>query len=138
MTEEELKNENVLYLTVGKEVKMQFDENDNLEKIRLSTNKIGELFSNGTIDETSIFDVSMLGLITMNNFKTYVRLDDQRQVIDTKTDYKYVGVNKDKTRNHTGNKKVAQQGHFMFFVAEDDKHPRGKMVQLFNHNTKRR
>lgn len=132
MTNEELENENILYLTIGKEVKIQFDNEDNLEKIELSNNKIGELFSNGLIDQTSIFDITVIGLITKSNFKTYIRVRDNRPAIHSKNDYEYVSVDQKQTREHKGNNNPMEAGKFIFYVEKGGKYPKNGLVSLYN------
>ncbi|EOS7974882.1 hypothetical protein DZ775_RS14295, partial [Enterococcus hirae] len=44
-----------VYLSVGKGVKLIFDSENNLSNIRLSINKVAELFGNNIVDEKSIF-----------------------------------------------------------------------------------
>lgn len=133
MTEEKMKNEIVLYLTVGKEVKMEFDHDDCLEKIRLSTNKVGELFRNNIVDKESIFDVSTIGLITKNNFVSYVRLRDGVSKVLGDSAEKYVIIDQKKTSALKGNKTVSMQGYFIFFVSKEERIKKASFSQTFNH-----
>lgn len=64
------RNEGItIYLTIGKEVKLNFDSENNLSSIRLSINKVAELFGNKVVNEESIFYVSTVALVTKSNYK---------------------------------------------------------------------
>lgn len=126
--EKEDRRAKILYLTIGKEVKLNFDPQDNLYSIRLSINKIAELFSNKLLTEESIFEVSVIGLITKSNFKTYISVVGGKQVINGDTKYKKVSISQEKTHDKKGNKNVYQQGFFEFFVSDEEKVPKNKLI----------
>lgn len=132
MTKEGERHDKILYLTIGKEVKLKFDEQENLSSIRLSVNKIAELFGNQLLTEESIFEVSLVGLITKSNFKTYIRVIGGKQVISGDAKYEKVPINQKKTRDKKGNKSVYQQGFFEFFVADEDKVSKRKLILPYN------
>lgn len=118
----------ILYLTIGKEVKVNFDEENYLASIRLSINKIAELFGNKVVNEESIFYVSTIGLVTKSNYKTYISVVGGKQVISGNANYEKVTVDQERTSKKTGNTKVFEQGYFEFFVSEEDKIPRNKLI----------
>lgn len=122
----------VLFLTIGKEVKLNFDEADNLASIRLSINKVAEIVGNGLVNEESIFDVSIIGLITKSNYKTYIRIIGGKQVINGNANYEKVPINRKRTAEKIGNKDVYQQGYFEFYVEENEKIPRRKLILPYN------
>ncbi|GMC02544.1 hypothetical protein K5E_22090 [Enterococcus thailandicus] len=128
MTKEGERHEKILYLTIGKEVKLKFDEQENLSSIRLSVNKVAELFGNELLTEESIFEVSLIGLITKSNFKTYIRIVGGKQIISGDTKYEKVSINQKKTRDKKGNKNVYQQGFFEFFVSNEEKVSKKKLI----------
>lgn len=122
----------ILYLTIGKEVKVNFDEENYLASIRLSINKVAELFGNKVVNEETIFYVSTIGLVTKSNYKTYISVRDSKQVIGLKSDYEKVKVDQERTSKKTGNKKVFEQGYFEFFVSEEEKIPKNKLILPYN------
>ena len=132
MTKEGERNEKIIYLTIGKEVKLKFDEQENLSSIRLSVNKVAELVGNELLTEESIFHVSLVGLITKSNYKTYIRVVGGKQVISGDAKYEKVPINQKKTRDKKGNKNIYQQGFFEFFVSDKEKVPKKKLILPYN------
>lgn len=128
MTKEEEKKPKILYLTIGREVKLIFDLQDNLSSIRLSINKVAELFGNQLLTEESIFDVTMVGLITKSNYKTYISIVGGKQVLSGDTKYEKVPINQKKTRDKQENKNVYRQGFFEFFVSDEEKLPKKQLI----------
>lgn len=128
MTKEEERDHKILYLTIGREVKLIFDQQQNLSSIRLSTNKVAELFSNQLLTEESIFDVTMVGLITKSNYKTYISIIGGKQVVSGDAEYEKVPINQRKTQSKQGNKNVYRQGFFEFFVSDKEKLSRNELV----------
>ncbi|MBO1139861.1 hypothetical protein FQS87_08125 [Enterococcus avium] len=123
---------NVLFLTIGKEVKLNFDEADHLASIRLSINKIAEIVGNGLVNEESIFDVSIVGLITKSNYKTYIQVVGGRQVMHGNTNYEKIPINQKRTYSRKGNRDVYQQGFFEFYVKEGEKIPKRRLILPYN------
>lgn len=121
-----------VYLTVGKGVKLIFDSENNLSNIRLSINKVAELFGNNVVDEESIFLVSTVALITKSNYKTFVPVDIGREIINGITNDRRVKIDQKRTSNKKGNKNVYEQGHFEFFVSEENKVPKRKLIFPYN------
>ncbi|ELA82294.1 TPA: hypothetical protein IXR49_000962 [Enterococcus faecium] len=117
-----------VYLTVGKGVKLIFDSENNLSNIRLSINKVAELFGNNVVDEESIFLVSTVALITKSNYKTFVPVDIGREIINGITNDRRVKIDQKRTSNKKGNKNVYEQGYFEFFVSEENKVPKRKLI----------
>ncbi|EGO9937239.1 hypothetical protein IDD99_002218 [Enterococcus faecium] len=117
-----------VYLTVGKGVKLIFDSENNLSNIRLSINKVAELFGNNVVDEESIFLVSTVALITKSNYKTFVPVDIGRETINGITNDRRVKIDQKRTSNKKGNKNVYEQGYFEFFVSEENKVPKRKLI----------
>ncbi|MEJ4197250.1 hypothetical protein [Enterococcus faecium] len=117
-----------VYLTVGKGVKLIFDSENNLSNIRLSINKVAELFGNNVVDEESIFLVSTVALITKSNYKTFVPVDIGREIINGITNDRRVKIDQKRTSNKKGNKNVYEQGYFEFFVSEENKIPKRKLI----------
>lgn len=117
-----------VYLTVGKGVKLIFDSENNLSNIRLSINKVAELFGNNVVDEESIFLVSTVALITKSNYKTFVPVDMGREIINGITNDRRVKIDQKRTSNKKGNKNVYEQGYFEFFVSEENKVPKRKLI----------
>ncbi|OJG77532.1 hypothetical protein RV10_GL002366 [Enterococcus pallens] len=124
--------ENVLFLTIGKEVKLNFDENDYLSSIRLTVNKVAELFGNKLVNESSIFNVEIIGLITQSNYRTYIRVVDGRQCVRGNAKYKEVAVDQKRTHEKEGNRKVYSQGHFEFFVKKSEKIKKNELILPYN------
>ncbi|OTO49808.1 hypothetical protein [Enterococcus faecium] len=121
-----------VYLTVGKGVKLIFDSENNLSNIRLSINKVAELFGNNIVDEESIFLVSTVVLITKCNYKTFVSVDIGREIINGITNDRRVEIDQKRTSTKKGNKNVYQQGYFEFFVSEENKVPKRKLILPYN------
>ncbi|HAQ1416904.1 TPA: hypothetical protein IXI33_001967 [Enterococcus faecium] len=117
-----------VYLTVGKGVKLIFDSENYLSNIRLSINKVAELFGNNVVDEESIFLVSTVALITKSNYKTFVPVDIGREIINGITNDRRVKIDQKRTSNKKGNKNVYEQGYFEFFVSEENKVPKRKLI----------
>lgn len=117
-----------IYLTIGKEVKLNFDSENNLSSIRLSINKVAELFGNKVVDKESIFYVSTIALVTKSNYKTYISVVGGKQVISGDAAYEEVIIDQERTSNKKENKNVYEQGYFEFFVSEEDKIPRKKLI----------
>lgn len=127
------KNDGItVYLTVGKGVKLIFDSENNLSNIRLSINKVAELFGNNVVDEESIFLISTVALITKSNYKTFVPVDIGREIINGITNDRRVKIDQKRTINKKGNKNVYEQGHFEFFVSEENKVPKRKLILPYN------
>ncbi|EOF73644.1 hypothetical protein SGC_02590 [Enterococcus faecium EnGen0136] len=85
------RNEGItIYLTIGKEVKLNFDSENNLSSIRLSINKVAELFGNKVVNEESIFYVSTVALVTKSNYKTFISVVGGKQVISGDAVYEEV------------------------------------------------
>lgn len=124
--------ENVLFLTIGKEVKLNFDENDYLSSIRISVNKVAELFGNRLVNESSIYDVEIIGLITKSNYKTYIRVVDGRQFVRGNAKYKEVPVDQKRTHEKKGNRTVYSQGYFEFFVKKSEKIEKNELILPYN------
>lgn len=123
------RNEGItIYLTIGKEVKLNFDSENNLSSIRLSINKVAELFGNKVVDKESIFYVSTIALVTKSNYKTYISVVGGKQVISGDAAYEEVIIDQERTSNKKENKNVYEQGYFEFFVSEEDKIPRKKLI----------
>ncbi|HIB1918129.1 TPA: hypothetical protein ACWWDF_002842 [Enterococcus faecium] len=127
MTKEEERNPKILYLTIGKEVKPHFDSENNLSSIRLSINKVAELFGNKVVDEESMFHVSTVALVTKSNYKTYISVVGGQQVIIGDATYEKVLIDQERTSNKKENKTIYKQGYFEFFVSEEVKIPRNKL-----------
>lgn len=125
------KNGITICLTIGKEVKLRFDSENYLSSIRLSINKVAELFGNNIVNEKSIFDVTTVALITQSNYKTYISVDSIQSMIKGDAVYEEVSIDQKKTRAKKGNENVFTQGHFEFFVSEQDKIPKNKVVFPF-------
>lgn len=121
-----------VYLTVGKGVKLIFDSENNLSNIRLSINKVAELFGNNIVDEESIFLVSTVVLITKCNYKTFVSVDIGREIINGITNDRRVEIDQKRTSAKKGNKNVYQQGYFEFFVSEENKVSKRKLILSYN------
>lgn len=132
MTKHAERGDSILFLTIGKEVKLNFDQQDNLYSIRLSINKVAELVSNKLLTEESIFNVSMIGLITKSNFKTYIRVIGGKQSISGDMKYEKVSIDQEKTRGKKRNRKIYQQGFFEFFVSNDEIVPKRKLILPYN------
>ena len=121
-----------VYLTVGKGVKLIFDSENNLSNIRLSINKVAELFGNNIVDEESIFLVSTVVLITKCNYKTFVSVDIGREIINGITNDRRVEIDQKWTSAKKGNKNVYQQGYFEFFVSKENKVSKRKLILPYN------
>lgn len=121
-----------VYLTVGKGVKLIFDSENNLSNIRLSINKVAELFGNNIVDEESIFLVSTVVLITKCNYKTFVSVDIGREIINGITNDRRVEIDQKRTSAKKGNKHVYQQGYFEFFVSKENKVSKRKLILPYN------
>lgn len=107
------RNEGItIYLTIGKEVKLNFDSENNLSSIRLSINKVAELFGNKVVNEESIFYVSTVALVTKSNYKTFISVVGGKQVISGDAVYEEVMIDQERTSNKRGNKNVYEQGYF--------------------------
>lgn len=133
------KSENrMIFLTVGKEVKMFFNQNNNLKKIRLSLNKVAELFGNGIVDEETIFEVNKISLVTKTNYKTVIRVVNGTQKMIGNAKIEKVGVDQDKTKSQEGNFKIKQQGFFDFFVAEGETVPKFKLLLPYNPHQRKK
>lgn len=126
-----------IYLTIGKEVKLNFDSENNLSSIRLSINKVAELFGNKVVDEESIFYVSTIALVTKSNYKTYISVEGGKQVITGNAVYEEVIIDQERTSNKEGNKNVYEQGYFEFFVSEEEKIPKSKLILPYNVRQRR-
>ncbi|OUZ28218.1 hypothetical protein A5885_003565 [Enterococcus sp. 8E11_MSG4843] len=73
----ETTEEKVLYLTVGKEVRLVFGhKKERLYSIQLSLNKVSELVRNGLVTQNTLTEVDRIGLITKSNQNTYVKVED--------------------------------------------------------------
>ena len=123
---------NVFFLTIGKEVKLNFDEADNLASIRLSINKVADIVGNGLVNEESIFDVSIVGLITQSNYKTYIQVIGGKQVMNGNAKYEKVPINQKRTDERKGNRNVYQQGYFEFYVNDNEKIPKRRLILPYN------
>ncbi|EOA3384194.1 MULTISPECIES: hypothetical protein [Enterococcus] len=121
-----------VYLSVGKGVKLIFDSENNLSNIRLSINKVAELFGNNIVDEKSIFFVSTIALITKGNYKTFAPIDMGREIINGITDDRQVKIDKKSTCSKKGNKKVFEQGYFEFYVSKENKVSKRKLILPYN------
>lgn len=126
-----------IYLTIGKEVKLNFDSENNLSSIRLTINKVAELFGNKVVDEESIFYVSTIALVTKSNYKTYISVVSGKQVITGDAVYEEVIIDQERTSNKEGNKNVYEQGYFEFFVSEEEKIPKSKLILTYNVRQRR-
>ncbi|MEJ4686912.1 hypothetical protein SJ958_08880 [Enterococcus faecium] len=132
------RNEGItIYLTIGKEVKLNFDSENNLSSIRLSINKVAELFGNKVVNEESIFYVSTVALVTKSNYKTFISVVGGKQVISGDAVYEEVMIDQERTSNKSGNKNVYEQGYFEFFVSEEDKIPKEKLILPYNVKKRR-
>lgn len=132
------RNEGItIYLTVGKEVKLNFDLENYLSSIRLSINKVAELFGNKVVNEESIFYVSTVALVTKSNYKTFISVVGGKQVISGDAVYEEVMIDQERTSNKRGNKNVYEQGYFEFFVSEEDKIPKEKLILPYNVKKRR-
>ena len=110
----------LLYLTVGKEVTLSFSrDHSRLECIRLSTNKLAELISNGLISRESIFDISRISLITKSNYKTEVLIDQIR------------------TRRQAEGKDIFTNGNFIFFIEKSQFITHSQLYTLYKNNKKK-
>lgn len=132
------RNEGItIYLTIGKEVKLNFDSENNLSSIRLSINKVAELFGNKVVNEESIFYVSTVALVTKSNYKTFISVVGGKQVISGDAVYEEVMIDQERTSNKRENKNVYEQGYFEFFVSEEDKIPKEKLILPYNVKKRR-
>ncbi|EMF0501359.1 TPA: hypothetical protein ACF1UX_001672 [Enterococcus hirae] len=132
------RNEGItIYLTIGKEVKLNFDSENNLSSIRLSINKVAELFGNKVVNEESIFYVSTVALVTKSNYKTFISVVGGKQVISGDAVYEEVMIDQERTSNKRGNKNVYEQGYFEFFVSEEEKIPKEKLILPYNVKKRR-
>lgn len=132
----ETTEEKVLYLTVGKEVRLVFGhKKERLHSIQLSLNKVSELVRNGLVTQKTLTEVDRIGLITKSNHNTYVKVEDIRQVpLDPKE--VMVPINKKKTRAKFNPKEPWQrQGWFEYIVADDQEISRGDLYILDQLNT---
>ncbi|PEH49793.1 hypothetical protein [Enterococcus faecium] len=132
------RNEGItIYLTIGKEVKLNFDSENNLSSIRLSINKVAELFGNKVVNEESIFYVSTVALVTKSNYKTFISVVGGKQVISGDAVYEEVMIDQERTSNKRENKNVYEQGYFEFFVSEEDKILKEKLILPYNVKKRR-
>jgi hypothetical protein len=110
-----------LYLAVGKDVKLIFNEDSFLSNIRLSVNKVSELFGNQIIDQDTIFDIEIVALLTMKNHKTYIKIENRKQFLEANSKHMDVSVDREKTKDKKENHDVLSQNYFDFFVDEEQK-----------------
>ncbi|EMF0152764.1 hypothetical protein N8A33_002693 [Enterococcus hirae] len=132
------RNEGItIYLTIGKEVKLNFDSENNLSSIRLSINKVAELFGNKVVNEESIFYVSTVALVTKSNYKTFISVVGGKQVISGDAVYEEVMIDQERTSNKRGNKKFAEKK----LLASDNLRPdltKEKIVSVAKNQEKQR
>lgn len=122
----------VVYDLIKKGVRLIFDSENNLSNIRLSINKVAELFGNNIVDEKSIFFVSTIALITKGNYKTFAPIDMGREIINGITDDRRVKIDKKSTCSKKGNKNVFEQGYFEFYVSKENKVSKHKLILPYN------
>lgn len=123
-------NENILFLTVGKDVKLNFTNKKQLDTIQLSLNKIAEIFRNGLVDKATIFDVDTIGLITKSNHVTYVDVRTGRRCIIGNDKYTKVPIDQKRTKGKKENSDIFAHSTFEFFVSQDI--PKDELVLPFN------